>query len=73
MQRSSKVGLNSIYARFYGPDATVDGCPACLMELDTLGPVHGPAAPLGETTVYRGFATIDEWAGGGIAVQNSRW
>ena len=71
--RSPTCLNNSVYARFYGPDATADGCPACLMELDDLGPIHGPVAPARDAMGHRGFTTIDEWAGGRIAVQNSRW
>ncbi|GAB4980928.1 hypothetical protein MAHJHV61_00420 [Mycobacterium avium subsp. hominissuis] len=64
------VCRNSTYLRFYGPDAATDRCPACRAELEQLGPEHGPVRP-DRPGVWAWSMSPEEWAGGGIAVQNS--
>lgn len=46
-----------------------DGCPMCQWALEEIGPLHGPELPP-PPRVERWSMSPEEWAGGGIAVQN---
>lgn len=63
---------NSIYLRFYAIPAAADDCPACRAGLAAIGPVLGPERFPAPTPRRWDDESIAEWAGGGIAVQNSR-